>query len=344
MIERKAHKKCIIQVGAKTLRDILNSVGESVSPSRKEISDKTSYTQVTVGKVFDAVCALSLASKEIRKPSHGGRVCAHLNYSDDINLLVIDLSSRYFCMSVMSLSLKVRHRFSYTYSDVLRYEENLLKFLTFGLQEMKNHISDISACVLIAENADRVCRHDTYAYMPLAASNIPQIKKLISDVLGFPPDITVSPEIAIKQYLMSIEGGADSGYILIGNTLSMCYLSRVGNISVCNPWDLIVDGKPLWKYISTSCEIDVIYTAAAKLVNTLDCAFSPRHIYLQSDSYALGDAFVGIVSGYLSQVCPAKSTIHICRSALPIQLTGAAVLLRKHLLRRLIVSTEGDKR
>lgn len=343
MTERKVHKKCIVQVSATATRDILSYAGESLSPTRKEISDKTSYSRVTVGKVLDAICALSLADKEIRKPSSGSRVCAHLNYSDNIDLLIIDISSRYFCMSAMSLSLKLKHRFSYTYTDALRYEENLLKFLTLGIREISDYVTDISECVLIAENTDKLCRHDTYAHMPLVASNLSHIKKLISSVLGFPPDITVSPESAIKQYLLSVEGGTDSGYILIGNTLSMFYLSRVGNINICAPWDLIADGKPLWKYISTSCEPCVIYSAAAKLINTLDCAFNPKNIYIQSDSYALGDTFVAKVSEYLSQVCKPRASIHMCSSSLPVQITGAAILLRKHLLRRLVVSTENIK-
>ncbi len=343
MITRKNHKKCIIKVGESATSSILDAILEADFPTRKSVAEKTGYSEVTVGKVMQAVCSLSLARKETRKPSGNGRVCAHLVYLEDIHFLVIDISTRRFTMSVISSTLSYDFHYSYTYSDSLRYEENLLIFLNNGVQRLEGLSLDYSASLLIADNiGDRQCISHTSQTMPQKACDISLIKDKICSILGYAPDLVISPDVAIKQYLLS-STGSDSAYILAGQTLSAYYLSKVGNLTVCKPWNTIVGEVTLKEYLCLSGDISVIFSCVARLINTLDSTFSPKHIVVQSDSLALGRDFANETGDFLDSLYSSDRAIDVLDSPHLAQTTGGALCLRKWLIKRLIVSIEHKK-
>lgn len=343
MITRKHHQKHIVNVGKNTLASVLDAILESDCPTRKSIAGKTGYSEVTVGKVMQAIYLLSLASKETRKPSDNGRVCAHLAYSDNVRLLVLDISTRRFTMTLISSGLSCDFHYVYTYSDSLRYEENLMIFLSNGAQRLTELNLDYSASLLISDNIDGVQRiSHTSQIMPPPACNLSLIREKISSVLGSAPDLTVSPDEAIKQYLL-LKHGKDSAYILTGQTLSAYYLSKAGELIVCKPWDVIVDGVTLKEYLCLSGDISVIFSSAARLINILDCTFSPKNIILQSDNLALGREFANETKDFLDSLYRADRDICILDSAYLAQVTGGALCLRKWMFKELIVSFEDSK-
>lgn len=343
MITRKNHKKCIIRVGDTALSSILNAILEADCPTRKSIAEQTGYSEMTVGKVMQAIYSSALADKDIRKPVDNGRVCAHLTYSDNISFLVIDISTRNFTMSLISSALSYDFHYSYTYSDSLRYEENLLIFLNGGAQRLEGLNFEFSASILIADNlGGRQCISHNSRTMPLKICDVSFIRDKICDALGYAPDLVITPDVAIKQYLLS-KADVDSAYMLVGQTLSMYYLSKAGNLTVCKPWNIITDGVTLKEYLCLSGDISVIFSSVARLINTLDSTFSPKHITVQSDSLALGRDFANETGEFLSGLYNTDRSLKVLDSPYLAQTAGGALALRKWLIKKLIVSFENKK-
>ncbi len=343
MITRKNHKKCIIKVGEDATSSILNSILESDSSTRKSVAERTGYSEVTVGKVMQAIYSLSLAEKRIRKPQDNGRVCAHLEHSEHLRFLVIDVSTRQFTLSLISSALYYDFHYSYSYSDSSRYEENLLTFLNIGAKRLGELNLDFGACILIADNlGGRQCIGYVSKITPPKACDVSVIKSKIFSIFGFAPDLVISPDAAVKQYLVS-KTEADSAYILIGQTLSAYYLSKAGNLTVCKPWNIVAGNVPLGDYLCSSGDISVIFSSAARLINSLDATFSPKQIIVQSDSLALGRDFGGEVDEFLSSLYETDRTIRILDSLHLAQSVGGALAARKWLFKKLIVSIEHKK-
>ena len=341
MITRKNYKKCIIKVGEDATSSILNCILENDSPTRKSVSERTGYSDVTVGKVMQAIYSLSLANKQIRKPECGGHVCAHLTHSEHIRFLVIDVSTRRFTLSLVSSALSCD--FHYSYSDSLRYEENLITFLNIGAQRLSELNLDYCAFALIADNfGGRQCIGYISHISPPKACDVSVIKNKIHSIFGFSPDLVISPDAAIKQYLIS-KTELDSAYILIGQTLSAYYLSKAGNLTICKPWNIVAGSVPISEYLCTSGDISVIFSSAARLINTLDATFSPKQIIVQSDSLALGRDFGDEVDEFLSSLYETDRDIKVLDSPHLAQSVGGALTARKWLFKRLIVSIEHKK-
>ncbi len=343
MITRKNHKKCIIKVGKTALASILDYIIETDSPTRKSVAKKTGYSEVTIGKVMQAVYSLSLAEKQVRKPVEGGHVCAHLGHSDQVRFLVIDVSTRKFSISLISSAQSYDFHFSYLYSDSLRYEENLLSFLNIGAQRLSESGLDHSASVLIADNiGGRQCIGYISQIAQPKACDVSIIKSKISSILGFAPDVVISPDAAMKQYLLSL-AGPDSAYILIGQTLAAYYLSKAGNFTICKPWNIVANNMTLCDYLCTAGDISVIFSSVARLINTLDATFSPKQIIIQSDSLALGQNFGNEVDEFLSSLYDSDRNIKILDSPYLAQSMGGALVARRWLFKHLIVSFEHKK-
>ncbi len=343
MITRKNHKKCIIKVGEDATSSILNAILETDNTTRKIISEKTGYSEVTVGKIMQAIYSLSLAEKRIRKPKDNGRVCAHLEHSEHLRFLVIDVSTRQFTMSLISSALLYDFHYSYSYSDSLRYEENLLTFLSVGAQRISESSLDYSASILIVDNlGGRQCIGYVSEVIPPKACDVSVIKNKISSIFGFAPDLVISPDAAVKQYLIS-KTELDSAYIMIGQTISAYYLSKAGNLTVCKPWNIVVGNVPLNEYLCASGDISVIFSSAAKLINALDSTFSPKQIIIQSDTLALGRGFGDEVEEFLSSLYNADRAITVLDSPHLAQSAGGALVARRWLFKRLIVSAEHNK-
>ena len=331
MITRKNHKKCIIKVGEDATSSILNCILESDSPTRKSVAERTGYSEVTVGKVMQAIYSLSLAEKQIKKPEDNGRVCAHIKNSEQIRFLVIDVSTRKFSLSLISSALSHDFHYSYLYSDALRYEENLLTFLNVGAQRISEFNLDYSASVLITDNlGGRQCIGYVSEITPPKACDVSVVKSKICSIFGFFPDIVISPDTAIKQYLIS-KAELDSAYILIGQTLSAYYLSKAGNLTICKPWNIVVGNMPLSDYLCTAGDISVIFSSA------------PKQIIFQSDSLALGQDFGVEINEFLSSLYDTNRIIKILDSPHLAQSLGGALAARKWLFKRLIVSIEHKK-
>lgn len=343
MITRKNHKKCIIRVGEDATSSILNCILESDSPTRKSVAERTGYSEVTVGKVMQAIYSLSLAEKQIRTPEGGSHVCAHLTHSEQTRFLIIDVSTRRFSLSLVSSALSYDFHYTYSYSDGLRYEDNLLTFLNIGAQRLSESDLDYSASVLISDNlGSRQCIGYISHTTPPKACDVSVMKSKISSIFGFAPDLVISPDVAIKQYLIA-KAQVDSSYILIGQTLSAYYLSKAGNLTVCKPWNIAAGNMPMSDYLCATGDISVIFSSAARLINTIDATFSPKLIIVQSDSLALGRDFGNEVNEFLSSLYNTDRIIKILDSSHFAQSVGGALAARKWLFKRLIVSIEHKK-
>ncbi len=344
MLTRQTHKKCIIKMSTDTLSKVLNAVTDKNKTTCKEVSKSTGLSEVTAGKVFRAIYASKLACKDIKKPQDGGRVCTHIKHSDDINFLIIDISLRTFSIFLITSSGKIISEYSYRYSDSLLYSENITVFLNEGMRHFETNDLKYSACAVITQNPERPTSHHTYGSLPMKLYGVCSINETVKNALGHAPDIIITPDVAIKQYFSCSDMGFDSAYIHIGSTLSMIYVSCVGNITVCKPWNIIVEGIPLYKYISHSSERHVIYTSCAKLINVLESTFSPKNIILQSNVYLTGNEFLADIDKYLRSAYSADTKLHILPMNYPLHVIGTGYLLRKHLFRRLITCRRNPKR
>ncbi|MBE6547561.1 MAG: hypothetical protein E7667_01600 [Ruminococcaceae bacterium] len=343
MLTKQSHRRCKVKINENTLNDILALISEISYPTRKAVALASGYSEVTVGKVFQAIYASDLAIKDIRKPSDGGRISAHMKYSDKLNFIIIDISSRLFTISLAASNYKILFNYSHTYSDSLRFEENFTIFLNDGIRHLCQMNASYSACVVISESEFNPCRKNISSSMPLKSFDSAYIKQTVSDILGYPPEMVITPDKAVKQYLLSFHG-TDSSYILIGRTLSMYYLSKAKNLTVCRPWNTIVDNTPMEKYLGTSAQNPNIFSATAKLVNVLDSTFAPKTIVIQSDSLGLGSLFKQEIQSFLGGIYHTDAKITSLDSSSTAQMIGAVAYARNWLIKHLIISYSTQKK
>ncbi len=112
-----------------SVRAIFGVAAENEQVSRAQIAAVTGLSLMTVGKVADALIerGILLQSKETK--TNAGRKAGLMRLNREKSFLVLDLTTKHFCMAAMDSALQMTGHVQHTYNPDFYYEENLYIFL-----------------------------------------------------------------------------------------------------------------------------------------------------------------------------------------------------------------------
>lgn len=229
-------KTSLMSIKRESVKAIFSSVAEGSNISRSEISAKTGLSLMTVGKVVDALLELGVICQEKEKKNSAGRKAGLINLKNDIFMLIIDLTSPDFAISVVDIKLGVIDKMIYSYNPDFYFEENLLIFLKNVKMYVERRFDPdrlIGTGVTLPGKYDAAT--DTILNSRIFELNNVKIKKIIEEALSV--NVTFIEEDIKSAAISNIASLGGNG----NGTLSYVYIGSDSVNAVT-----VVDGEILY--------------------------------------------------------------------------------------------------
>ncbi len=214
-------KTSLMSIKRESVKAIFKSVAEGDNISRSEISAQTGLSLMTVGKVVDALLELGVVCQEKEKKTAAGRKAGLINLKNDSFMLIIDLTSIDFSMSIVDIKLSVVDKMIYSYNSDFYFEENLFIFLKnvrIYLEQRFDMNNLIGAGITVPGKYD--ADTDTLSCTRIAELSGVKIKQTIEGALGVNVSfIEEDIKSAALSNINTVNGDEDGtlSYVYIGN-------------------------------------------------------------------------------------------------------------------------------
>ncbi len=266
-------------IKSELLGRLLAELCSGVSPTRKEVSDGCSASLVTVGKVAKALTKSRLMVE--RKYSlDSSRPRSHISFSDELKILVIDLSSSIFTMKVCTVSGEPFFFDKYIYCHEFSFEDNLNTFISRLGMRVKLSGENFSAVSVICPDRGENGIPALFEYESASRTICSFFNKGIVNFM------TVSRSVAAAVGFNVVGNTLREGvsYIFLGYHISSFYISPSKEVTICHNEKLIIDSKISVKaLIRSRPSKDEFDALLAALVNHMDSAFSAPLVIVESD-------------------------------------------------------------
>ena len=321
-------KRIGLDLKAETLNKLIFSYLSGYAPTRASVAKSCSVSEMTSGKAARALIDSGFMC-ERQYSSDGKRPCFHLFCNDGVRVLVIDLSSSVFKMSIVSPYGDVKFQTEYEYDTEISHMDNLNIFFSRHSANVKK--SRYSFCAISVIYADIPVSRTTmmsYGFLPDITSK-EHIADLIHSEFGKYPasHMTVSDAILsslkFKAHGDIIEPRGLS-YIFIGRHISAFHIHADGAVTVCSP-------EPLFPNICRKLFTDHMLTEKSvsdsifvQLAHFMGCAFSPSHIFLESDILSPDDTTAELLCQRFALSGLNAPTVSFKDNSPPLRLVGAS--------------------
>ncbi|MGM9644493.1 MAG: hypothetical protein ACI3X1_05340 [Eubacteriales bacterium] len=321
-------KRIGLDLKAETLDKLIFSYLSGYAPTRASVAESCSVSEMTAGKAARALIESGFMC-ERQYSSDGKRPCFHLFCNEGVRVLVIDLSSSAFKMSIVSPYGDIKFHTEYEYDTEISHADNLNVF--FSRHSMNVKKSGYSFCAISVIYADiPVSRPgmSVYGFLPNISSE-EHIANLVHSEFGKYPasHMTVSDAILnslkFKAYGNTIDPCGLS-YIFIGRHISAFHIHGDGSVTVCSPESLFPDiaGKLFTDHMLTEKNVsDAIFV---QLAHFMGCAFSPSHIILESDILSPDDTTAELLWRKFALSGLNTPTVSFKDNSRPLRLVGAS--------------------
>ncbi len=266
-------------IKSELLGRLLVELCSGVSPTRKEVADGCSASLVTVGKAAKALTKSRLMI-ERKYSSDSSRPRSHISFSDELKILVIDLSSSIFTMKVCTVSGESSFTNRYIYCHQFSFEDNLNTFLSrLGMRALLSGETFSAVTVICPDRGE----DGIPALFDREAVRIALFSLFNNGIVNF---MTVSESVAAAVGFNVVGNTLREGvsYIFLGYHISSFYISPSKEVIICHNEKLIIDSKSSVKALIRSRpsknEFDALLAA---LVNHMDSAFSAPLVIIESD-------------------------------------------------------------
>lgn len=282
------YKKIKLNMRSDTLEKLIMAYLSGYAPSRASAAEMCSVSKVTSGKVANALLNSGFMTERIFACG-GGRPSAHLFFRASANVLIVDLSSSVFKMSICNALGQIKFHAEHEYDTSISPDDNLNIFLSrCGTCAKKSNHSFLAISVVYADGNSR-----TYLENGFVCAHLPQISdkeyiaKSVYDIFGKSPikhikvSETISEAIRFKAHDKTADGGIS--YVFIGDHLSLFHVYPDSSVTVCSPQTLLDDDekKSLSLYGNmTKEDTDRLFV---RMCSFMVAAFSPSSILLESD-------------------------------------------------------------
>ncbi len=282
------YKRIELNIRAERLDGLIRSYLSGHAPTRQSAAMACSVSEATSGKVARALIDSGFMT-ERQFLCDGSRPAFHLFCRENANILLIDLSSSVFKMSIVSLYGEVKFSAALEYDPSLFPEENIELLLSrCGMRARSSRVGFCAISVIYAdENSLSYLEGGSVPARLPRTSDQDYITRAVHSIFGKNPisHLTISGAICealkFKAHGDTVTNNGIS-YVFIGNHISLFHIHNQGSVTVCSPQALIRDGeRELLLGGMKKEEADSLFL---KLSILMAATFSPSAIILESDT------------------------------------------------------------
>jgi len=260
--------------------------------TRAAIAEKAGVSLVTAGKFLTAMDECKFTYKKWYFPEDSRPSYCHI-LNEALSVLVVDVSSPSFSMTIIRGKSECRFYEQYDYDTSITFGDNLNLFLArIGANAVRQPFGISAICILISDekptrelNITNVCA--------ATESDIPAIESATARFFGIKPLLFIKSSEAIasalKHNAIDIKTSDKIAHIYVGKGLSLSVYSDSEPICTCNIRNLITSGTDTLADLHRQMlSEDNLGKMLYKIVNFADCAFSPDKYIIEYDTVKFG--------------------------------------------------------
>ena len=344
-MKRYKFEKAELHVSAELIDKMTNACLSVPKITRSAVSEQAGVSLVTAGKFLAAMdeCKFTYKKLHYSEGSPKASYCHTLN--EALSILVIDLSSQCYSMSIIRGKTECRFFEQYDYDPSITFSDNLYLFLSrSGATAVKQPFGISAICIIISDEkpTDPLSLVSTRA---TTEKDIPMVESTVARFFSTQPILCIKASDAISSALkhnaINTASGCTTAHIYVGKGLSLSIYSDRDTRCVCNVKDLLVNGtdtaSDLHKQMLSEEDLGKILY---RLVNFADCAFSPEKYIIEYDTVKFGSTALRYVKRAFAAVGkPLPDTIAIDHSS-SLSVLGAATEAAIRLIKLHITQAE----
>ena len=303
-----------MSIKRESVKAIFRSITESDNISRSTISKETGLSLMTVGKVIDALLDLGVIYQVKETKSAAGRKAGLISLKNDSFMLIIDLTSNDYSISILDIKLGVTDRMVYSYNKDFYYEENLFIFLknTKSYLNGKYDLSKLIGAGVILPG--RYNNADDTVISPRAPGleNI-KIKQTVEKALDIPVSFFEEDiKSAALSNINSIQN--DENGVLLYTYIGKNHVAAVtiidGDIhygengAAGNIKDMLIDGVKTYQDVLAANDKEAFISSTATVIHNMSLMIDPSKIVIECQRYDLGTECINALKGKLSKLSP----------------------------------------
>lgn len=291
-----------LKLGSKTLNiksDSLNRLIDSVLSlneiTRLSVSERGKVSLATAGKLLSALDQCRITRFEYKRDSGAGSPSKIHVFRDEIETLVLDLSSPIYSASMVLGKDKKIISDSYHADPALSFEGNATVFLSrVGQQMSLLPYSPSSICTIITdspENTPKITSHAS-AYLP-ELYDMDIITDLCVQFFGTRPSLCLTHSEAIRCALKyevfepQIKVKSIS-HISISDTIAATHLPRHSSPIPIKLSKMMIGGESLSSRSEKIQDNDELAILLSHIISLIDCAYESDVIIIEYDSKRFG--------------------------------------------------------
>ena len=331
-----------------TLDRVIDAYLQNPGSTRQRIADICSVSKTTVCKVASALTECGFASERIYANS-GERPARHLFATEDMNIMLIDVSSAHYTISIVSTGYCCLFHQGYSYDSAESFENNLNLFLSkCGYLARKCAKPYTTIAVIYADMPSDQSAFPTEgcAYLP-STQDKSLMDEMIHSVFHRYPDYYVGTSEAVhnalKYSLIPLSSDRYGlAYIFAGSYVSSFFVDPSG-VQFCNAGSLIVDGVTASRLLAHPKSTDDINRAVSHLVNFMTCAFGACSCIIESDSLVLNDATAQSICRTLAKAGELAPNLILTSASPSVKHKGAVAYVLARTVKRFIIASDEKK-
>ena len=343
IMKRYAFEKQQLPVSQALLDKIIDACLTCPTVTRSQVSAESGASLSSVGKVLQAMEQCRFTCKRLRQSSPNSKPSFHHTLNEAIAILVLDLSSSVYSMSIVTGNSECRFCEAYTFDQEISLMDNILAFFSrLGIKAVKQSFGISAVCVVTADPSPS----DDLRYYPYLPSDndLQDIDALIARFFKRQPILRVTASEAITaalKYRILSEGDQSAAYIYVGNTVRASFHPSANEKPyVCQISDLLIsDSTTLGEEHAQLMSEKQLCAILSRAVNFMNCAFSPERYLIEYDTVKFSSAALSSIKrtfALLNRPLPEIVTV----SHTPgLAARGAAVLSMAKFIKDHITST-----
>ena len=279
-----------LDIKSESLKRIVSATLACSEITRESVSNRASVSLSTAGKLLSALDECRFTELKYNRNKGIGSPSKQHVFSDDISVLILDLSSSVYTAYTVFGKVKRVICEKHIYDSSLSFENNIIVFLSnVGLQISKLNYSVSAICTVIADNPERISYTSdaAYAYIP-RMQDLVTVNGYCARFFNAMPSLcltnTEAITCAVRYNTFDISVKSSFSYIGISNSLNAFYLPKSASAISCNIDMLMIDNSTLFTDLAqratTSADIAILI---ARCINFMSCAYKPDDFWVEID-------------------------------------------------------------
>lgn len=284
-----------INVKRDTLSKMIDAAVSRQEFTKRDIFRDAGVSTASAVKLLTALNGCRFTRSKFNYPAGSKPFTSH-SFSDNLSILVIDLSLPRYSMSIICRQTGCRFYHTYSYNPLMTFRENISAFLIKECQKAVDQPFGIAAiCLIYADrkDLDMSAFSGSVAHLP-SKSDLEKIALDIGSIFGVMPILKLTNAQAIKSaidygLIEAIPKHSAATYIYVGSSISVFYEPAQGEPIVCDIKNILInDHETLSALLDDTMSSEGLGRALYRIVNFTHCAYSAPRYVIEYDSLKFG--------------------------------------------------------